>query len=118
MELVPWTVVFLRRIDPPPALDQATGSKVQDAHLAFLAAQHDAGRLVAAGPVRSAEGGDLAGICLYHVDRDEAKALAEQDPAVQRGVFRVETLSWLVPRGALEAGRGAFPRSMKDVGAP
>jgi uncharacterized protein YciI len=42
------------------------------------------------------------GICLYQVGSlEEARRLAELDPAVRAGVFSVDVMSWYTAKGAL-----------------
>jgi hypothetical protein len=43
-------------------------------------------------------------MCLYRAPLEEARRLAEQDPAVKAGVLQVEVFTWYVEKGAL-----AFP---------
>ena len=95
-------------------LDEETAAAVQDAHLAHLADLHAAGVLLAAGPLADPEG-RLRGLLILNVDLDEARALNALDPAVEAGVFLIETLPWLVPAGALNLSSTFFPRSVADV---
>jgi hypothetical protein len=48
---------------------------------------------------------------VWTVDVEEARRLAEQDPAVVAGRFRVDVASW-----AVAAGRVAFPEQDAPVG--
>ena len=86
----------------------------QDAHLAHLASLHDAGSLLAAGPL-SDPAGELRGLSILNVGVDEARRLKEDDDAVRAGVFKVRALPWQVPAGALSYAPTFFPRSMRDV---
>jgi uncharacterized protein len=92
-------------------------AELQDAHLAHLASLHDAGALLAAGPL-SDPAGELRGLSVLAVDLDEARRLKEDDEAVRAGVFSVRVLEWQVPAGAMSFSPTFFPRSMKDVLAP
>jgi len=87
---------------------------LQDAHLAHLASLHDAGSLLAAGPLND-PAGELRGLSILNVPVDEARRLKEADEAVRAGVFSVRALPWMVPAGALSFTRTFFPRSMRDV---
>jgi hypothetical protein len=49
------------------------------------------------------------------VSPEEAQALKEADPAVQAGVFRVVTLLWMVPAGAMAFSQTHFPRSAAEA---
>jgi uncharacterized protein YciI len=87
---------------------------LQDAHLAHLASLHDAGSLLAAGPL-SDPAGELRGLSIMNVDVDEARRLKEADEAVRAGVFTVRVMPWQVPAGALSFAPTFFPRSIRDV---
>jgi len=86
----------------------------QEAHLAHLAALHDAGSLLAAGPLDDPVR-ELRGLSILSVPVDEARRLKEADEAVRAGVFSVRALPWHVPAGAISFARTFFPRSMRDV---
>ena len=86
----------------------------QDAHLAHLASLHDAGSLLAAGPL-SDPAGELRGLSILNVPVDEARRLKEADEAVRAGVFSVRVMPWHIPAGAISFSRTFFPRSMRDV---
>src|SRR5215470_15288787 len=88
--------------------------RLQDAHLAHLAALHDAGSLLAAGPL-SDPTGQLRGLSILNVPVDEALRLKEDDEAVRAGVFTVRAMPWRIPAGALSFSRTFFPRSIRDV---
>jgi len=83
---------------------------LQDAHLAHLASLHDAGSLLAAGPLRD-PAGELRGLSILSVGVDEARRLKEADEAVRAGVFSVKVLPWMVPAGAIAFAQTRFPRS-------
>lgn len=83
MKFDQFTVVLLVLRPDAPRLDDAAAARLQDAHLAYLAELHEAGHLLAAGPL-SDDG--FRGLCLLTVGPDEAHRLTEQDPAVRAGV--------------------------------
>jgi uncharacterized protein YciI len=87
---------------------------LQDAHLAHLASLHDAGALLAGGPLRD-PAGELRGLSILNVGVDEARRLKEDDEAVRAGVFTVRVMPWQLPAGAMSFSRTFFPRSMRDV---
>jgi uncharacterized protein len=87
---------------------------LQDTHLAHLASLHDAGSLLAAGPL-SDPAGELRGLSILNVGVDEARRLKEADEAVRAGVFTVRLLPWRIPTGAMSFAPTFFPRSMRDV---
>lgn len=80
--------------------------------MAFLADLHRQGVLLAAGPLANDR---LRGLNILRVDREQARALLEQDPAVRAGRFAIEILPWAVPAGAMQFSPTRFPRSMSEV---
>jgi uncharacterized protein YciI len=63
------------------------------------------GHMVAAGPFGDQEDERLRGLALYRVGSiEEARRLAEADPAVEAGRLEVEVMTWYTQKGAL-----AFP---------
>jgi uncharacterized protein YciI len=88
--------------------------ELQDAHLAHLAALHEAGSLLAAGPL-SDPTGELRGLSIMSVPVEEARRLKEADEAVRAGVFSVRVMPWRIPAGALSFSPTFFPRSIRDV---
>lgn len=117
MEFDRWTVLFLLRREDAPELDEATSDAVQDAHLAYLAALHADGRLLAAGPVQGPAGTKVAGVCIFRGEVEEVRSLGEAAPAVRAGRFRIDVVSWSVPHGTIAFAPARFPRSMADVDA-
>jgi len=103
--------------EPPPNLERYSlvilkrpaggGAKVADPealqrqHIGHLQAMVRAGKLVVAGPLDDQPDPRLRGICLYRTSLEEARRLAEQDPAVKAGRLEVEVLSWWVEKGAM-----------------
>ena len=73
---------------------------LQTQHMAHMQKTAEAGKLVIAGPL--SDSGNIRGILVYKVaSLEEAKALAEADPAVKAGRFSVEVHPWSVPRASL-----------------
>jgi uncharacterized protein YciI len=114
MEFDSFTVVLLVKRSDAPSLSDEAADALQDAHLAFLADLHDAGALMAAGPVRD-PGSEIRGVSIMNVGADEALRLKSEDPAVRAGVYRLVVLPWVTPTGALQFARTHMPRSIKDV---
>jgi uncharacterized protein YciI len=108
------TVVLLVTNPDAPQLDEERAAALQDAHLAFLADLHDAGHLLAVGPLAD-PAGELRGLSLMNVGADEARALAERDPAVEAGVYLLRIIPWSVPAGAMHFTPTFLPRSLADV---
>lgn len=112
-----FTISLLILRDDAPALTAEEESALQDAHLSHLAGLHEAGQVLAAGPLRDP---DLPyrGLSIYSVGVDEARTLAEADPAVRAGKFRVTLLPWMVPAGAVNFTLSArFPHSAAEAAA-
>lgn len=115
MEFDHFTVTLLVRPPDAPELDDDAASAVQDAHLAYLAELHEAGHLLAAGPLPGAADRRLRGMCILRVDAERARELSERDPAVRAGVFAVEVLPGMVPSGAIAFSPTRFPRSSAEA---
>jgi uncharacterized protein YciI len=111
-----FTVVLLERRDDAPQLSEAEAGALQDAHLAYLAELHDAGHLVAAGPIGDPDSA-IRGVSIMNVDAAEALRLKSADPAVRAGVYRLVVLPWMTPAGALHFTHTRMPRSRADVRA-
>ena len=105
------TVVYLRRGEHPPELDEEASTALHYAHLTHLADLHDRGMIVANGPLRDQSDETIRGMSVWTVGPDEARRLAEQDPAVRAGRFRVDVARWCVA-----TGRIAFPEYDGPVG--
>jgi uncharacterized protein YciI len=112
MDFDSFSIVLLLKRDDAPQLDEAAEDELQDAHLDYLASLHEAGHLLAAGPVR---GDRIRGLSLLRVDVDEARRLKEQDPAVRARVYELEILPWMVPAGAMSFHRTTFPHSLAEA---
>ena len=84
---------------PNRGQDSTESAKIQEAHLAHLTKMYKEGKMAIAGPLLDDQ--DLRGICVYDVKSlEEAKALAEADPAVKAGRLKVEVHPWMSQRGA------------------
>jgi uncharacterized protein len=105
------TVVYLRRGHHPPELDEQASTALHHAHLAYLADLIARGIIAANGPLRDQSDETMRGMSVYTVSSGEARRLAEQDPAVRAGRFRVDIARWCV-----SAGRVAFPEYDGPVG--
>jgi uncharacterized protein YciI len=95
-----------------PRMDEEAANRLQDAHMAHLADLHEAGYLLAAGPLSDDK---FRGLTILNVEPERALALKEQDPAVLAGRFSVKVISWMVPKGAMSFSHTRFPRSMSEV---
>jgi uncharacterized protein len=105
------TIVFLRRGTDPPHLTDEASAALHHAHLAYLADLGRRGVVVANGPLLEQSDETLRGMTVYAVDADEARRLAEADPAVLAGRFRIDVARWAVAHGHV-----AFPEQDRPVG--
>ena len=85
--------------------------RIQAEHLAYLGSLRQAGHIVTNGPVLEQPYESLRGLVFYRVGSlDEARRLAEQDPAVQAGRLAVEVMAWWCPAGSMtRPGRPVDP---------
>jgi uncharacterized protein YciI len=114
MQFDHFSVALLTLRADAPVLDEAEEARLQDAHMAHLADLHDAGHLLAAGPLRDGEN-RYRGLSILNVDAQRARELKEDDPAVRAGRYSVVVLPWMVPAGAMSFGRATFPRSIAEA---
>jgi uncharacterized protein YciI len=112
MEFDHLTVALLVLRPDAPELDEEASAALQDAHMAHLADLHEAGHLLAAGPLSDEK---FRGLSLLRVDVEQARALKESDPAVQAGRFSVKVIPWMVPAGAMSFTSTRFPRSIAEA---
>ncbi len=105
------TVVYLRRGSDPPELSEEESTALHHAHLAHLAELGRRGIIAANGPLLDQSDVTMRGMAVYTVDTTQARRLAEQDPAVRAGRFRVDVARW-----AVAADRIAFPEQDGPVG--
>jgi uncharacterized protein YciI len=81
--------------------------ELQKQHLGHLQKMAAAGHMVIAGPFSDQQDVGKRGACLYRVGSvEEARALAEQDPAVRSGRLVVEVVTWWVEKGHM-----TFPKA-------
>jgi uncharacterized protein len=108
-QLEPYQLVMLQRPASPREYPPEKLEEIQTAHLAHLTAMAKAGKMVVAGPFGDQPDEKLRGLCLYRVGSlDEARRLAEEDPAVKAGRLEVVVWTWYTEKGAL-----AFPIAEK-----
>jgi uncharacterized protein len=100
-------LVLLERVPGAPKLEPAALEKLQAAHLAHLTRMAESGKLVLAGPFDEQDDVRMRGACIYRTaTKEEAKAMAEQDPMVKAGRLQVEVLAWFTEKGYV-----AFPKA-------
>ena len=112
-----YTVTLLLLRPDAPALGDSAADALQSAHLSHLADMHDAGLLLAAGPLPGADDRSFRGLSIWRADpkRVEEIISAHPDPAVSAGRFSVQVLPWMVPKGAMTFSRTRFPRSVEEA---
>jgi uncharacterized protein YciI len=113
MELEAFELVILRRPPGAPSYDEDTLERIQREHLAYHDGLRGSGHVVVNGPVLDQPDQSLRGLTFYRTGSlDEARRLAEQDPAVLAGRVAVEVMTWWCQPGAM-ARRGR-PVSVPD----
>ena len=112
MEFDHYSIALLILRPDAPELDHEAAAALQDAHMAHLADLHEAGHLLAAGPLSDEK---FRGLTILSVEPERARELKEQDPAVQIGRFSVKVMPWMVPAGAMTFSRTRFPRSVAEA---
>lgn len=87
-EMKQYFLVFLKK-GTNRSQDSVTAGKIQTGHLRHLDSLYNVGKMDLAGPL--GDDGEIRGICIYNVATlEEAKKLAESDPAVRSGRLIVE----------------------------
>ena len=81
MEFDELTIVLTILRPDAPELDDEAAEALQNAHMAHLADLHEAGYLLAGGPLDDPE---FRGLSIFNVGPERARELRAQDPAVHR----------------------------------
>ena len=115
MEFDRYTISLLLLRPEEPRLSEDEEAALQDAHMSHLADLHEAGHLLAAGPVLGPPDRELRGFSILSVDPERALELKDEDPAVKAGKYRVEAFQWLLPAGLVHFTAGHLPRSMAEA---
>lgn len=96
-EMTTYQVGFLKKGPSWTPGETPELQELQKAHLAHIQKMAASGKLLIAGPFT--DGGDLRGMFIFRVDTlEEAKALAEQDPAVKAGRLVIEWHPWFAAK--------------------
>lgn len=91
-------VVFLKAGPNRDQTEEET-AKLQEQHLAHLSAIYEQGHTSITGPF--GDDGEIRGIVVYNTPTlEQAKELAEQDPAVKAGRLIVEIHPWWAAKGS------------------
>jgi uncharacterized protein YciI len=101
MELERYSFVLLCRGPRADEYPEEELERLQDAHLAHLAAMAERGVMAVAGPFSEQRDETLRGFCLYTAELEEARSLAESDPSVQAGRLAVDIFNWWTRKGAV-----------------
>ena len=112
MDFDRFTIALLTPGPDGPQLTKEEADTFQDRHLSHIADLADAGKLVAAGPLQDP---GYAGLSILTVPPEEALALKAADPAIQAGIYSLQTMAWLVPGGAVKFAPARFPRSIAEA---
>ena len=112
MQFDRFTVALLILRPDAPELDEPAAAALQDAHMTHLAELHEAGYLLAAGPLFDEK---FRGLSILNADPEHARELKEKDPAVRAGRFSVKVFPWMVPGGAMAFSPTRFPRSVAEA---
>lgn len=81
--------------------------RIQREHLAHLGRMAETGKMVIAGPFGEQQDPTFRGMCLYKTETlEEARKLAEEDPAVKAGRLKVEIMAWYTEKGYM-----TFPKA-------
>jgi uncharacterized protein len=101
MELEQYSFVLLKRGPKAFEFSDEELARLQEQHLAHLAAMKERGALLIAGPFSEQPDERLRGFCLYRTGLDETRQLAESDPSVQAGRMAVDVMTWWTTKGTL-----------------
>jgi uncharacterized protein len=104
-----YTLVLLYRGANPPQLSEQESDRLQRQHLGHLESMHKRGVLLVHGPFSEQPDDNFRGLCVYGTGLEEARRLAESDPAVRRGRLRIVAFKWYTPKSALQANPRPSP---------
>ena len=102
VDLEAFELVLLRMPENAPSYDDAALARIQAEHLAHHDQLRESGQVVTNGPVRDQPDTSLRGLSFYRTGSlEQARQLAEADPAVQAGRLAVEIMTWYCPPGTM-----------------
>ncbi len=102
MDLEAFELVLLRRPENAPDFDDAELEHIQREHLEHHARLRASGQVVTNGPVIEPPDPSLRGLTVYRTGSlEEARRLAEADPAVRAGRLAVDIMTWYCPPGTM-----------------
>lgn len=96
-EMTTYQVAFLRKGPAWTPAETEEVKAIQKGHMENIRRMGATGKLLIAGPF--VDDGDLRGMFIFRVDTlEEAKALADQDPAVKAGRLVLEWHPWFAAK--------------------
>ena len=98
------TMVLLVLAENPPKLEPAAAAELQKQHMAHIQFMGNTGKVLAAGPFGNRDDETIRGMLIFSCDIDEARAMANEDPAVKAGRLKVVCMKWWTDKDAV-----AFP---------
>lgn len=102
MDLEAFELVVLRRPAQPASHDDETLERIQRQHLAYHASLRESGQVVTNGPVTDQPDESLRGLTFYRTGSlEQARRLAQADPAVQAGRLEIDVMTWYCPPGTM-----------------
>jgi uncharacterized protein len=102
VELEAFELVLLRTAENAPAYGDAELARIQAEHLAHHDRLRESGQVVTNGPVTDQPDTSLRGVAFYRTGSlEQARQLAEADPAVRAGRLAVEIMTWYCPPGTM-----------------
>jgi hypothetical protein len=99
-----YELVLLRRTRQAEEFDGQTIERIFREHLAYTMGMVNSGQQLAAGPVRDfpAEEEHICGMGLFQQGSlDKVRELANADPGVRQGLYRVDVMTWQTPAGQI-----------------
>lgn len=80
-------------------------AQVMQQHHPFVKQITDQGKLAIAGPFPLSDQGELVGISIFRVGREETAKWLQEDPAVKAGLLKPEIHPWATGKGVLAPGQ-------------
>ena len=109
------TMVLLVRAPDAPELTDDEADELQNRHLAYRAGLRDSGHLLAGGPFVDQDDERLRSISIWSCDRETARRLSGEDPAVRAGRLAAVVTTWMVPAGNVHFEKVSAPRSLAEA---
>ena len=95
------TIVFLVRPVDAPDFTEEELDRLQVEHLTYLHGLKRRGLIITNGPLAEQTDERMRGVSIYSVGRDEALALANQDPMVRARRLEVIAARWWTAAGSI-----------------